>query len=143
MISYPRKVSTLSRTIKALLKEHQRPHAEGEVAGLFPELKKRSKAIITDTKVSSMYKYAIRRVADGVLLLLGHRWEAGVCLMQQGMHGRSARGRTKGSLSHLPLSSDLCSEKSQLLSFGSSNTNRSAYGMDRGRVTPANITSSR
>ncbi len=54
--SRPRKVSTLASTIKALLKQHQKPNADAEVTGLIAELQKRSKVIITDTKVS--YKLA-------------------------------------------------------------------------------------
>lgn len=50
--SRPRKVSTLSSTIKALLKQHQKPNADAEVANLIAELQKRSKVIVTDTKVS-------------------------------------------------------------------------------------------
>ena len=48
----PRKVSTLASTIKALLKQHQRPHADAEVTGLIAELQKRGKVIVTETKVS-------------------------------------------------------------------------------------------
>lgn len=50
--SRPRKVSTLSSTIKALLKQHQKPNADVEVANLIAELQKRGKVIVTDTKVS-------------------------------------------------------------------------------------------
>lgn len=50
--SRPRKVSTLTSTIKALLKQHQKPNADTEVANLIVELQKRSKVIVTDTKVS-------------------------------------------------------------------------------------------
>lgn len=50
--SRPRKVSTLSSTIKALLKQHQKPYADVEVANLIAELQKRGKVIVTDTKVS-------------------------------------------------------------------------------------------
>lgn len=50
--SRPRKVSTLSSTIKALFKQHQKPSADAEVANLIAELQKRGKVIVTDTKVS-------------------------------------------------------------------------------------------
>ncbi|WP_374683068.1 HNH endonuclease [Accumulibacter sp.] len=50
--SRPRKVSTLASTIKALLKQHQKPNADAEVASLIAELQKRGQAIVTDTKVS-------------------------------------------------------------------------------------------
>ena len=50
--SRPRKVSTLTSTIKALLKQHQKPNADKEVANLIAELQKRGKVIVTDTKVS-------------------------------------------------------------------------------------------
>lgn len=50
--SRPRKVSTLSSTIKALLKQHHKPNADAEVANLIAELQKRNKVIVTDTKVS-------------------------------------------------------------------------------------------
>lgn len=50
--SRPRKVSTLTSTIKALLKQHQKPNADVEVANLIAELQKRGKAVISDTKVS-------------------------------------------------------------------------------------------
>lgn len=54
--SRPRKVSTLTSTIKALLKQHQKPNADVEVANLIVELQKRAKVIVSDTKVS--YKLA-------------------------------------------------------------------------------------
>lgn len=50
--SRPRKVSTLTSTMKALLKQHQKPNADAEVASLLAELQKRSKVVVTDTKVS-------------------------------------------------------------------------------------------
>lgn len=50
--SRPRKVSTLTSTIKALLKQHQKPNADVAVANLIVELQKRAKVIVTDTKVS-------------------------------------------------------------------------------------------
>lgn len=50
--SRPRKVTTLTSTIKALLKQHHKPNADAEVANLIAELQKRSKVIVTDTKVS-------------------------------------------------------------------------------------------
>lgn len=49
--SRPRKVSTLTSTIKALLKQHQKSHTDAEVTNLIAELQKRSKVIVTDTKV--------------------------------------------------------------------------------------------
>jgi hypothetical protein len=50
--SRPRKVSTLTSTIKSLLKQHQKTNTDGEVAGLIAELQKRGKAMIIDTKVT-------------------------------------------------------------------------------------------
>ncbi|MPM79927.1 hypothetical protein SDC9_126970 [bioreactor metagenome] len=50
--SRPRKVSTLTSTIKALLKQQQRPNSDAEVANLITELQKRGKLIVTDTKVT-------------------------------------------------------------------------------------------
>lgn len=50
--SRPRKVSTLTSTIKSLLKQHQKPNTDVEVASLIAELQKRTKVIVTDTKVS-------------------------------------------------------------------------------------------
>lgn len=50
--SRPRKVSTLTSTIKALLKQQQRPNSDAEVANLIAELQKRGKVVTTDTKVS-------------------------------------------------------------------------------------------
>lgn len=50
--SRPRKVSTLTSTIKALLKQQQKPSSDAEVANLITELQKRGKLIITDTKVT-------------------------------------------------------------------------------------------
>ncbi len=51
-VSRPRKVSTLTSTIKALLKLHQKPNADVEVANLIAELQRRGKVIVTDNKVS-------------------------------------------------------------------------------------------
>jgi hypothetical protein len=50
--SRPRKVSTLASTIKALLKQQQKPNSDAEVANLIAELQKRGKVVITDTKVA-------------------------------------------------------------------------------------------
>lgn len=50
--SRPRKVSTLTSTIKALLKQNQRPHADTEVKSLIAELQQRGKVIVADTNVS-------------------------------------------------------------------------------------------
>lgn len=50
--SRPRKVATLTSTIKALLKQNQKTNTDGEVAVLIAELQKRGKAEITDTKVT-------------------------------------------------------------------------------------------
>lgn len=50
--SRPRKVSTLTSTIKALLKQQQKPNSDAEVANLITELQKRGKLIVTDTKVT-------------------------------------------------------------------------------------------
>ncbi len=50
--SRPRKVSTLTSTIKALLKQHQKSNTDSEVAGLITEIQRRGKAVITDTKVT-------------------------------------------------------------------------------------------
>ena len=49
--SRPRKVSTLTSTIKALLKQHQKPNSEVEIANLIAELQKRGRVTVTDTKV--------------------------------------------------------------------------------------------
>lgn len=49
--SRPRKVSTLTSTIKALLKQHQKPNSDVEIANLIAELQKRGRVIVTDTKV--------------------------------------------------------------------------------------------
>ncbi|MBR0567119.1 endonuclease [Azoarcus sp. L1K30] len=51
-VSRPRKVSTLTSTIKALLKQQQKPHSDAEVANLIAALQKRGKLTITDTKVA-------------------------------------------------------------------------------------------
>lgn len=50
--SRPRKVSTLTSTIKALLKQHQKPNTDAEVESLVTELHKRGRLIVTDTKVT-------------------------------------------------------------------------------------------
>ncbi len=50
--SRPRKISTLTSTIKALLKQHQKTYADAEVASLIAELQRCGKVIVTDTKVS-------------------------------------------------------------------------------------------
>lgn len=50
--SRPRKVSTLTSTIKALLKQNQKPNSDAEVANLITELQKRGKLTVTDTKVT-------------------------------------------------------------------------------------------
>jgi hypothetical protein len=51
--SRPRKVSTLTSTIKALVKQQQQKSmSDGEAANLISELQKRGKVLITDTKVS-------------------------------------------------------------------------------------------
>lgn len=50
--SRPRKVSTLTSTIKALLKQQQKPNTDAEIANLIVELQRRGKVIVTDTKVT-------------------------------------------------------------------------------------------
>ncbi|EXI78204.1 MAG: hypothetical protein AW10_03288 [Candidatus Accumulibacter appositus] len=50
--SRPRKVSTLTSTIKALLKQQQKPNSDAEVANLIAELQKRGKVIVSDTNVT-------------------------------------------------------------------------------------------
>jgi len=50
--SRPRKISTLTSTIKALLKQHQKSNTDTEVAGLITELQKRGKVTIDETKVA-------------------------------------------------------------------------------------------
>ena len=50
--SRPRKVSTLTSTIKSLLKQHQKPNTDAEVANLITELQRRGNVAITDTKVT-------------------------------------------------------------------------------------------
>lgn len=50
--SRPRKVSTLTSTIKALLKQQQKPNSDSEVANLIAELQRRGKVVVTDTKVA-------------------------------------------------------------------------------------------
>lgn len=51
--SRPRKVSTLTSTIRALIKQQQQKAiSDAEVAKLIAELQRRSKLIITDTKVA-------------------------------------------------------------------------------------------
>lgn len=47
--SRPRKVSTLTSTIKALLKQQLKPNSDAEVANLIAELQKRGRLITTDT----------------------------------------------------------------------------------------------
>lgn len=49
--SRPRKVATLTSTIKALLKQQQKPNSDVEVVNLIAELQKRGKVLVTDTKV--------------------------------------------------------------------------------------------
>lgn len=49
--SRPRKVSTLTSTIKALLKQHQKPNSDVEISNLIAELQKRGRVIVTDSKV--------------------------------------------------------------------------------------------
>lgn len=51
-VSRPRKISTLTSTIKALLKQQQKPNSDAEVANLITELQARGKLVITDTKVT-------------------------------------------------------------------------------------------
>lgn len=50
--SRPRKVSTLTSTIKALLKQQQKSNSDAEVANLIADLKRQGKVIITESKVS-------------------------------------------------------------------------------------------
>lgn len=50
--SRPRKVSTLTSTIKALLKQQKQPNSDVDVKNLIVELKNRGKLIVTDTKVT-------------------------------------------------------------------------------------------
>lgn len=50
--SRPRKVSTLISTIKALLKQQQKPSTDAEVGNLITELQRRGKVVVTDTKVA-------------------------------------------------------------------------------------------
>lgn len=50
--SRPRKVSTLTSTIKSLLKQQQKPNTDVEVANLIAELQRRGKVLITETKVT-------------------------------------------------------------------------------------------
>jgi hypothetical protein len=50
--SRPRKTSTLTSTIKALLKQQQKPNSDAEVACLIAELQRRANVVVTDTKVS-------------------------------------------------------------------------------------------
>lgn len=50
--SRPRKVSTLSSTVKALLKQQQKPNTDAEVAKLIAELQRRGKVVVTDTNVT-------------------------------------------------------------------------------------------
>lgn len=48
----PRKISTLASTIKAFLKQQQKPNSDAEVANLIAGLQKRGKVIVTDTKIT-------------------------------------------------------------------------------------------
>lgn len=50
--SRPRKVSTLTSTVKALLKQQQKPNSDAEVANVIAELQRRGKVVVTDTKVA-------------------------------------------------------------------------------------------
>lgn len=50
--SRPRKVSTLTSTIKAPLKQHQKLNTDAEVESLVTELHKRGRLIVSDTKVT-------------------------------------------------------------------------------------------
>lgn len=50
--SRPRKISTLTSTIKALLKQQKKPNSDAEVANLVTELQKLGKLNVTDTKVT-------------------------------------------------------------------------------------------
>lgn len=50
--SRPRKVSTLTSTIKALFKQQQKSNSGEEVANLIAELQRRGKVVVTDTKVA-------------------------------------------------------------------------------------------
>jgi hypothetical protein len=50
--SRPRKVSTLTSTVKALLKQQQKPNSDGEVASLIAELQRQGRVVVTDTKVA-------------------------------------------------------------------------------------------
>lgn len=50
--SRPRKISTLSSTIKALLKQHKKPNSDVDVEKLIMELQTRGKLIINDTKIA-------------------------------------------------------------------------------------------
>lgn len=50
--SRPRKVSTLTSTIKTMLKQQQKPNSDAEVANLITELQRRGKVVVADTKVT-------------------------------------------------------------------------------------------
>ena len=50
--SRPRKVVTLSSTIKALLKTQQRPHSDGDVDAVIKELQRRGLLMVEETKVA-------------------------------------------------------------------------------------------
>ncbi|WP_374261063.1 HNH endonuclease [Zoogloea sp.] len=50
--SRPRKVATLSSTIKALLKNQQRAHSDGDVEAVIKELQRRGQLVVEETKVA-------------------------------------------------------------------------------------------
>jgi hypothetical protein len=50
--SRPRKVATLSSTIKALLKSQQRGHSDGDVDAVIKELQRRGQLMVEETKVA-------------------------------------------------------------------------------------------
>lgn len=50
--SRPRKVATLSSTIKALLKSQQRGHSDGDVDVVIKELQRRGQLVVEETKVA-------------------------------------------------------------------------------------------
>ncbi|GLT23461.1 hypothetical protein GCM10007933_29270 [Zoogloea oryzae] len=50
--SRPRKVATLSSTIKALLKSQQRAHSDGDVDAVIKELQRRGQLVVEETKVA-------------------------------------------------------------------------------------------
>ncbi len=49
--SRPRKISTLTSTIKALLKQNKKSNSDKDVENIIVELKKRGKLIVNDTKI--------------------------------------------------------------------------------------------